>query len=318
MLPIKICKMKNTAKINRKGAGRAILLVLLLALGGLTQKSYAQLNPLGQAYFQNQYLANPALAGSAGGVQVNLAYRQQWTGLPEAPVGQAFTAQYGLKKLGFGLNLYNDKAGILTRSRAMATAAYHLPLGAEGQQLSVGLSAGMMDQSISSDNPEDMSDASVTRFNDRGMTFDGDLGLAYTGRKLRLQVALPNVRSLRQEYQADNLVNRSTFFSAISYKTKINLNQGVNPLGIEPKVVYRGLDGIKSLVDVGANWTFLQEKVNVVTMYHSTQAVTLGLGARYKALGLTALHTTKGHDLKLQEQSNFEIGLQYAFWNQQD
>lgn len=306
--------MKKINEINRNRALRVLLLVLLAGFSGLAQKSFAQLNPLGQAYFQNQYLANPALAGLHGGLQANLAYRQQWTGLPGGPVAQSFTAQYGLgSKLGLGLNLYNDQAGILKRTRAMATAAYHLPLGAEGQRLSVGISAGMIDQSLHSDNAEDMSDVSVTKFNDRGLYLDGDLGLAYTGKKLRLQASLPNVRSLRQEYQAGELVNRPTFFSAISYKTKINLREGVNALGIEPKVVYRRIEGMKSLVDAGANWTFLQEKLHVVTLYHSTQNMTLGLGAHYRSLALTALHTTKSHDLREQQQSNFEIGLQYAF-----
>lgn len=307
--------MKKTDKKYRTGVYRALVL-LLLAMAGLAPNSYAQLNPLGQTYFQNQYLANPAMAGLNRGVQVNVAYRQQWTAMPGSPVGQSFTGQYGLGKLGFGVNVYSDKAGILSRTQALATAAYHLPLGAEGQQLSVGLSAGMMDQSISSDNPEDMSDVSVTKFNDRGMYLDGDLGLAYTGKGLTIQAAVPNVRNLRQEYEADNLINRSTFFSAISYKTKINLSEDVNPLGIEPKLVYRGVDGFKSLVDVGANWTVLQEKLSVLTMYHSTQNVTLGLGVKYKALGLNAMHTTKSYDLRGQEQSNFEIGLQYSFWNQ--
>jgi hypothetical protein len=198
----------------------------------------------------------------------------------------------------------------------MATAAYHLPLGDDNQRLRIGLSAGMTDQSLHPDNAEDLADVSVTKFNDRGAYFDGDLGLAYSGRKLTLQVALPNARSLRQEYQTDNQINQPRFFAAVSYKTRLNLSEGVNPLGIEPKLVYRDIEGFKSLVDFGANWTFLQEKVNVVTLYHSTQNVTLGLGARYKSLGLTALHTTKSHDLRGQQQSNFEIGLQYSFWNQ--
>ncbi|MGV3504692.1 MAG: PorP/SprF family type IX secretion system membrane protein [Adhaeribacter sp.] len=302
--------MKKTNHIHRKGAG--LVLALALALLGLAP-AHAQLNPLGQAYFQNQYLANPALAGGQQGAQINLAYRQQMTGMAEAPQTQALTAQYGLGNLGFGVQVFNEEAGILKRTRALATAAYHLPVGTQGQKLSIGLSGGMMDQSIHSDNPEDMTDVSVTKFNDRGAYFDGDLGLAFTGRKLTLQAALPNVRSLRQEYQAGNLINQPRFFAAISYKTKLNLSEGVNPLGVEPKLVYRDIDGFKSLVDFGANWTFLQEKVNLVTLYHSTQSVTLGLGARYKSLGLSALHTTKSHDLKGQEQSNFEIGLQYAF-----
>ena len=68
------------------------------------------------------------MAGLNKGVQVNLGFRQQWTSMPDAPIGQSFTAQYGLDKLGFGINIYNDKASMLKGTRAMGTAAYHLPL----------------------------------------------------------------------------------------------------------------------------------------------------------------------------------------------
>ena len=42
------------------------------------------------------------------------------------------------------------------------------------------------------------------------------------------------------------------------------------------------------------------------------------LGVQYKSLGLNAMHATNTYDLRGQEQSNFEIGLQYSFWKQQD
>jgi len=308
--------MKHLYLNFRKAGKIAFGLCLLLSLLGLANQSFAQLNPLGQSYFQNQYLNNPAMAGLNSGLQVNLGFRQQWTSMPEAPMGQSFTAQYGfLDKLGFGVNIYNDKASILKGTRAMGTVAYHLPLGANGQKLSIGISAGVMNQSIDTDNLEDMSDVSVTRFNDRGMYLDGDIGLAYTGTKLTVQASVPNVRNFRNEYELNNLANTPTYFAAISYKTKINLAEDVNPLGIEPKFCYRGIDNFESIIDIGANFTFMQEKLNLVTMYHSTQNVTLGVGFRYKGLGLTALHTTKAYDVKQYAMSNFEVGLQYSFWN---
>ena len=173
-----------------------------------------------------------------------------------------------------------------------------------------------MNQSIDSDNPEDLSDVSVTRFNDRGAYLDGDIGLAYTGTKLTVQATVPNVRNFRKEYEITNFANAPTYFAAISYKTKINLAEDVNPLGFEPKFSYRGIDGFKSLLDVGANFYFMQEKLNLMTMYHSTQNVTLGVGYNYKGLGISAYHTTKAYDTKQYAMSNFEVGLQYSFWNE--
>jgi len=309
--------MKNFYK-NLKLNNRNLffLFLLLIGLAGVPGKSFAQLNPLGQMYFQNQYLANPAMAGLNRGVQLNVAYRQQWSSMPDAPMEQSFTAQYGFaSKIGLGINVLNDQASMLRRTKALGSIAYHLPLGANGQSISLGLSGGVTDESINLDNSEDLNDVSVVKFNDRGMYFDGDIGLAYIGKGLTIQGALPNIRSFRKVYTTENLINRPTFFSAISYKTKINLSSDVNPLGIEPKLVYRGIDGFKDLIDVGANFTLMEEKIQVLTMYHSTQNFTLGLGFKIKSLGINAMHTTKSYDLKEYQTSNFEVGLQYSFWN---
>lgn len=37
----------------------------LICTPGIQQEAKAQLNPMGALYFQNQYLSNPAMAGSA-------------------------------------------------------------------------------------------------------------------------------------------------------------------------------------------------------------------------------------------------------------
>ena len=309
--------MQYSYKKLKFSSWKVIFIFLLLAsVVGMPGKGYAQLNPLGQMYFQNQYLANPAMAGLNSGVQVNFAYRQQWISMPDAPIAQSFTAQYGFaSKIGVGLNVFNDKASILRRTNALGSVAYHLPLGANGQSMSFGVSAGVTDEALDPTNAEDLADISVSKFNDRGAYFDGDIGLAYVGNGLTIQASVPNVRSLHNVYQTENLINRPTFFSAISYKTKINISADVNPLGVEPKLVYRGVDGFEDLIDVGANFTLMEEKVQVLAMYHSTQNITLGLGFQYKSLGINAMHTTKSYDLRQMQTSNFEVGLQYSFWN---
>ena len=91
-----------------------MVLALVLGLLGLAPASYAQLNPLGQAYFQNQYLANPAMAGLGEGLRVNAGYRQQWTSMPGSPSTQFLTGDYGFKnRVGLGANIYHEKAGLL-------------------------------------------------------------------------------------------------------------------------------------------------------------------------------------------------------------
>lgn len=45
----------------------------------------AQLNPMGSIYYQNQFLANPAMAGLETGLNLNAAFKTQWTGVDGAP-----------------------------------------------------------------------------------------------------------------------------------------------------------------------------------------------------------------------------------------
>lgn len=291
----------------------AIKLSLWAYLIIISQTSFAQLNPFGQMYFQNQYLANPAMAGLRNGLKINMAYRQQWTSLPEAPSSQSLTAQYGFNSnIGLGFNITNDQVGILRQTKAIGTIAYHLPLGNNEQKLSMGLSAGVSDAAIDYDNGEDPVDNSVTGFNDRAMQFDGEAGLAFTSQGLTIQGSVANFKDVFQKFEVKNLANQPTFFSAISYKTKINLSGDVNPLGIEPKFCYRGIKGFKSILDVGANLTMLQEKLHFTAMYHSTGSTTLGMGATFRSLGLLAMYSTKATDLREYNNQNFEVGLQYV------
>src|SRR5690606_14004655 len=95
-------------------------------------------------WFQNQYLANPAMAGIDTGLHLNAAYRRQWTGVEGAPKTAFFTAD-GLvgKRVGAGLSIFNDQAGLIDRTRIALSYAYHLPLGNRGQRLHFGLSLAL-------------------------------------------------------------------------------------------------------------------------------------------------------------------------------
>ncbi|WP_235524284.1 PorP/SprF family type IX secretion system membrane protein, partial [Pedobacter sp. Hv1] len=110
-------KMKNIYAIT---AGVLLLL-------GLGTTASAQLNPLGSQYYNNQYLINPAFAGMGQGLKLNAAYRKLWSGIPGSPLTQNITADYGFGKVGVGLNVNNESAGLLRQTRAVASYAYHLP-----------------------------------------------------------------------------------------------------------------------------------------------------------------------------------------------
>lgn len=283
---------------------------LLLITFATTQEASAQLNPMGALYFQNQYLSNPALAGSTAGLNLNLGYRKQWTSIPGSPAIQTFTADYALNdKVGLGLNIYNDKAGLFKRTRTVASYAYHLPLNGEEDKLSFGLSLGFMSERLSDEDVHgDEGDASVGNYNQRDTYIDGDFGVAYTGNRLSIQAALPNMKSFFKKDLVENSVDRATFFSAIAYK--FQLSEGANGIGMEPKVAYRGVKGFDNILDAGVNFNYANNRVNLFGMYHSSQSTTFGVGVNYQTIGISGMYSTATSALSGYANGNFEVSLQ--------
>lgn len=284
------------------------LLLLSLTFGLLgSSTAKAQLNPLSSQYFLNQYQANPAFAGIADGLNVNLNYRKQWSNIPGSPSTQSITADYKMNKVGLGINVYNEKAGSLQRTKAVATYAYHLPLNNDSQKLNFGASVGIMNESVDySDVNGDASDPSIAQFNNKGSLFDGDFGMSYTSNKLNIEAAIPNIRSFIKQ-EDNNNVDRSQFYAAASYK--ILTGTGLNTLIIEPKVAFRGIKGYDNIVDAGANFNFA-EKVFVMGMYHTTKSASFGAGFNYKnSLAFMGYYTTETSALQGSANGTFEISV---------
>lgn len=263
----------------------------------------------------NQYLANPAMAGLEKGLKLNLGARKQWSNMPGSPRTQSLSGNYAFtEKVGAGLSVYNDESGLLKRTRVMGSYAYHLPLNDEGNKLSFGISLGFMDERIMNEKISgDAGDASVGKFNQRETYLDGDFGAAYTGGKLTLQAAIPNMKSVFKK-DVESSVDRSTFFSAASYK--LGMDAALPGFVIEPKVVFRGVKGHDNIVDAGGNFSFSNNAFNFMAMYHSSQSATFGFGVELgKEASLLGMYTTETSAIKQQMGATFELGLKLNLFN---
>lgn len=300
-------KTYTTKKIKQAG----FTLMLLTAIMVISMsKSQAQIDPLGSVYFQNQYLANPAMAGLKKGLRLNLGYRQQWSSMPGSPQTQSLTGDYGFSnRVGLGINLYNDQAGLLKQTRVMGTYAYHLPVGDEDQQLNFGLSLGYMNQRITyEDLRGDAGDVNVGRFNEQKAYVDGDFGLSYTSSKLTVQGAVPNLKAFLKQDENRNTADLSTFYTAVSYK--FSFGESINRFSVEPKAVYRGVRGYKNITDLGGSLSFIDNSLILTGMYHSSNSATFGVGMDYKhSFSIIGMYTTQTSALNGFTNGNFEVGL---------
>jgi type IX secretion system PorP/SprF family membrane protein len=285
----------------------AIVLCLTLA-----QRGAAQLYTFKTGYFQNQYLLNPAMSGLENGkANVGAGYSRQGN-VSNTPTSLYLNADYGFAgNMGTGINVFSDRAGLLTSTKVMATYTYHIRLGSKEQRLHLGISVGGQQYRLNfQDVSGDLNDPSLYSYNNQNsMKFEMDAGLAYTDGKLNLQAAFPNLASYARK-ETGTVANRPTFFFAGSYKW--NVDEDEEGISIEPKIAFRGVSGNDNILDAGANLVFLKDVLNIFGLYHTTKNVTVGAGIKILNFAqVTVLYTTQSAAFKAYSNGDFELGLRF-------
>ena len=276
----------------------------------------AQLNPYQAIYYQNRYLANPAMAGLDKGLNINLAYQQQWSSFPGSPKAQSLTTEYqATDKVGLGLNINDDQSGIFRQTRIMGTYAYHLPLGEQNQKLNFGLSLGINDSRINlSAVNGDLTDIELSKYNQRGPFVDGDLGLSYTSNNLFIGGILPNLNTniFNRAGQRED-IDRTVFITMVSYKIK--LSSETDSFSLEPLAAYREIKGFNNIFDLGANFRMNNYHLDLQAIYHSND--NFGLGFVFDQPNYTINFDYNLYTGQITNYTNgaFEIGLKLRLLN---
>ena len=141
-------------------------LALLLPALAQQEQQYSQ-------YMVNQFVLNPAIAGTEDFIDINLGYRKQWTGLEGSPLTYYVSAHGTLGKKphqfhhrgehgtwhGVGFQLYNDITGPLKRTSFLGSYAFNMPLSKK-TRLSVGTFVGFKQLSTNRSYWKNIDDAS--------------------------------------------------------------------------------------------------------------------------------------------------------------
>jgi type IX secretion system PorP/SprF family membrane protein len=276
----------------------------------------AQQTPLLSHYYYNPYLINPAMAGQLKETRAFLFYRQQWAGMPGAPQTQALTVDGPLSdtRFGLGLNINNDLTNIVGRFSAMLSSSYLIRL-TEDQDLSFGLSLGILRNDIKFDKIRgDLTDAGLLLNAENRTVFDGNAGLSYRFKKLRIGFASEQLfnKSITYSNAADfrgvsySLVRH--YLVSAQYPFQLNENWELTPL-----LVLREAQGLPAQLDVNATlkykdigWT------NVVYRHQSGVAMALGfnVGDRFMISYNYELPTS---DLRTATSGSHEVMLGMRF-----
>ena len=279
---------------------------LLLGIFAM-QTANAQLNPLKGQYYHNEYLSNPAMAGHRGHSEVYLNYSNQWNKIDGAPVLSSISGSVPINdKASFGLNIINDKAGLIRKTQAMGSFSYKVPFSEDHAVrfgVSLSWSQDRLDYAMAS--ASGINDTELAKYNDRENYLDGNLGVTYQLKGFEAQFSYLSLNEKR--YSRIATVDYATFYSTVSYKIKVD-----EMLGVKPMFVYRGVKNYDNQWDAAAEWS--ADMLRFYTMYHSNKSFTGGMGYFDKSgLNVSALYSSEARAVRGFSGGIFDVVVGYRF-----
>ena len=251
---------------------------LLLSFGAFGQ----QLEQF-SLYSQNQYVVNPAYAGSGDDFEVTLMNRNQWSGVEDAP--RTFTlslvAPFNNPHVAMGGYLFVDNAGPTRRTGLQLSYSYHFQLY---DNLKLGLSASMGMLQFAIDGTritlgEDGDPALYSSYN-KQLLFDAKFGIYASGDRYHVGLALPQLlqNKVRLYEPVDASLNRLEDHYMVSGSYRFSFGN----IDVEPSVLLKYVDPAPLKVDANVRVIY-QEQVWLGGGWRSNDAWVAAVGYEWNS-----------------------------------
>ncbi len=233
--------------------------------------AFAQQEPVFSQYTMNQFLINPAFAGSEGFTSFNLTARQQWLGFEDAPMTQAISGQTRITKtsyvsksrsvrksrkrrrpsgkIGLGGYIYNDQNGPIGRTGLEFSYAYHLFVGDGQLSLGMSLSAYQFRINTSELQTAEENDPLLNAARESMFIPDGSVGIFYMYQPFYVGLSAKNLFQAAVKFGGDNSfsdyqqVRHYYLTSGYRYDMK-------NDFEIEPSILLKTTESFNLQADV--------------------------------------------------------------------
>jgi type IX secretion system PorP/SprF family membrane protein len=175
-----------------------IVFISLAIFSMVPQLKGQQLSQYSQ-YFFNPVALNPGYAGSNDNWTLTGVNRNQWMGMPGAPVTRNFGVEGGIKdyRLGLAAQIGTDKAGPLSKTGFTGTVAYWLPLGKN--KLSFGLQGNVSQLYLQTDQLILANSSDLVFIGDRqnSLVSDANFGIHFHGNSFYVGASAFNLMESR-------------------------------------------------------------------------------------------------------------------------
>jgi type IX secretion system PorP/SprF family membrane protein len=221
----------------------------------------AQQVPLFSQYFHNPFIYNPAWAGGDKFGSINFTHRNQWDGIPAAPVTSQFTLDVPFYEYrgGLGINAYYEKIGFFTTTKIQFSGAYHIfKLYENSSVFSFGLTAGYINNRIDFTNAYVQNPGDPKIINNtgdyQGMEFSFGMNYRFKD-KFQIAVVVPQFLSAGVR-PVDGLENNINLVSHYLISAKCTLKSYDDIHRLEPMIMFRKAPRSPLQFDIGVQYTY--------------------------------------------------------------
>ncbi len=236
---------------------KRILLIFILVLSNVY--SFAQPDAIYTQYMYNQFVLNPAYAGSRNSMSALAMHRTKWIGIQESPTTSTISLQSNLYHSNFawGANLATDRLGPASNTLAGIAGAYHLRL--KTGRLAFGLRAGVYNRVLNGTKLDfrDPSDPLFTSARQSSTLASADFGLYYYTRRFFASFAINHLGGGLFKYDnlPDATINlRPLITFGLGYVMEVNEN-----LVVKPSILLKKTDGFDGNLDLNVSLLFYKK-----------------------------------------------------------
>ncbi|MCH2223628.1 MAG: type IX secretion system membrane protein PorP/SprF [Crocinitomicaceae bacterium] len=283
--------------------------IYILGFIGISFFGHSQQQAVYSNFLMNDYYYNPAIAGSKDVHEANITYRNQWVGFDGAPsllMGNFQGSVNNQQKMGYGVSILSETAGITQNTGIYLNYAHHFKLS-EKLRLGLGVQPGYTQYRVKLYDAQlaDQGDEVLTGTVYSANAIDVSSGFHLYSEKFFLMGSIHHMLSKDVQFTQYN-GNLDFHFNTIAgYTFSFNSDpkKKKKPFDLQPSVM------IKYAHPAPIQWTAmlkgtLNKRFWVGLIYRSDDAAGISLGAQIRERFSVAY----GYDYTLSRLSNFQAG----------
>ncbi len=255
---------------------KILIIISILFCGG---NLFSQQLPHFSQYFLNDFLINPAVAGSRGYFEGVSTHRYQWEGITDAPRTYTLSINGPTKnrKMGLGGYIFTDIVGPTRRTGVNMAYAYHLKVN-DKLKVSLGINAGLLQFMIdgSKITLRDQNDAVISSGVQSQLVPDAGFGLYVYHQKYHFGFSAPQLLNtnvdLTEVGDGTEGTLPSHFFATGGYKFQVT-----DAFAIEPIAFVKYVSPAPVQVEGTLKITY-KDKVWLSGTYRDKDAITASVG----------------------------------------